>query len=142
MGSQAVGTTLIGYGLCCAKHVEPASTEQSTITATLDREAVYPQRFPLPPRQQALLSVPGPTVQPPMESTTQKVTTRGVHSDDDATDSFFDIETHKAALLPATSALVVYPSTHCSVLAVQQQYSKFLKTYKTKSIINWLNWIV
>ena len=60
---DAVGTTLIGYGLYCAKHVGPTSSEQSTSTASLDREAVYPQRYPLVPRQHALMSIPGPTVQ-------------------------------------------------------------------------------
>ncbi len=124
---EAVSTTLIWYGLYCAKHVGPTSTEQSTITATLDREAVYPQRYPLPSRQQALLSVPGPTVESPIKSSTEKVMTRHVHSPeataspaaeglgpslsgddvDDEIDSFFDIEMHRTALPSNTSALAV-----------------------------------
>ncbi len=31
---EAVGTTLIGYGLYCAKHVGPTLTEQSISTGT------------------------------------------------------------------------------------------------------------
>ena len=73
---DAVGTTLIGYGLYCAKHVGPTSSEQSTSTASLDREAVYPQRYPLVPRQEVLMSGSGFTVQPAKEFTTTNVTTR------------------------------------------------------------------
>ncbi len=44
----------------------------------------------------------------------------------------------------ATAAVgaVAYLSTYCSVLAVHQQYSHFLKCYKMKSIVSWWYCIV
>ncbi len=59
---EAVGTTLIGYGLYCAKHVGPTTIEQSTSNATLDRETVYPQRYPRVPRQHPLMPNSAPVV--------------------------------------------------------------------------------
>ncbi len=54
-----------------------------------------------------------------MESTTQHVTTRGEHTSDDETDSFFDIETHQAALLPKTSALAVVSKGNATISGIE-----------------------
>jgi hypothetical protein len=124
---EAVGITLIEYGLYCAKHVGSTSTEQSTVTATLDLEAVHPQRFLLPSRQQALVSVFDPSVLPALQSSTATVMTRLVHCpeataspaakglgpslSDDALDDeinfFFDNAMHRTAFPPNKCALAM-----------------------------------
>jgi hypothetical protein len=47
----AVQSTLITYGLYCAKHVGPPSSADPTATASLNGRELHPQRFPLTERK-------------------------------------------------------------------------------------------
>ncbi len=97
----------------CAKHVGPTSPEFTTATATLNNETVHPQRYPLPPPQQALSSLPGTTVSPGLQSTsdTDKVVVESpCHDEDHEFESFFNIETHYSPV-HATKCSVAGEST-------------------------------
>ena len=91
---DALTTTLITYGIYCAKHVGPASSELTPATATLQKEGVDPPRFPLAPPKQALSYLPGSTV-----------SSAGSSNEDSDIDSFFDTKTHGPPVVGPAAAL-------------------------------------